>query len=111
MAEDAELGVTARDDAALPLAAAFVGVWALRASVAAVGAIETSGAWYGPKGRAAALTVQPGHEHFRREAPCVCVESPTAGLVMEDWLVVGAPRVSCGIVSNPGWNGQSLGVW
>ena len=102
LTEDAELGVTAGDNAALPLTAAFVGVWALCTSVAALCAIVTSGAWYGPKGRAAALTAQPGHEHFWREAPCSRVEAVTAGFVVEDWLVVGASRVSCGIISNSG---------
>ena len=95
----------AGDNAVLPLTAAFVGVRALCASVAVLCAVKTSGAWYGPKGQAAALTPQPGHEHFWREAPCRCVEAVTAGLVVEDWLVVGAPRVTCSIVSNPWRNG------
>ena len=89
----------------MPLLTTFVGVWAFCASVPAVCAIEASGAWYGPKGWAVALTVQPGHEHFGREAPCSRMEATTAGLVVEDWLVVGAPRVSCSIISNSGRNG------
>ena len=83
LTEDAELGVTVGDNAALPLVATFVGVWALSTSVAALCAVKASGVWYGPKGRAAALTHQPSHEHFWREAPCCCMEAVTTGLIVD----------------------------